>query len=103
LLTTYGQRPIAFASYRLNHLPVIDAQIPAPVSNRFPASCMATAVTVTPHAQVLGDSLLSNLNHIIFYAICKEQQSNRKSLLYCMENGASGSLRDLRDVLARVS
>lgn len=97
LLTAYGQRPVAFAGYPLDHLPVIDAQIPAPVTDRSgvlhgPGRDRNTGAA---HAQVLGHSLLSNLNHTIFYAVYEEQQPDRKSLFDRMENGASGRPREL--------
>ena len=94
LLTAYGESPVAFAGYSLDHLPVIDAQIPAPVTDR--ASVLhgpgRDRNTGASHAQVLGDSLLSNLNHILFHAVYKKQQPHRKSLLGRMENGAGGTL-----------
>jgi hypothetical protein len=94
LLTAYGESPVAFAGYRLEHLAVSDAQIPAPVTDR------SRVLHATGHdrnagaadAQVLGYSLLSNLNHIIFYAVSQKQQPHRKSLLDRMENGAGGTL-----------
>jgi len=75
LLTAYGESAVAFAGYRLDHLPVIDAQIPAPVTDRSrvlhgPGRHRNTGAA---HAQVLGYSLLSNLNHIIFYAVYEKE------------------------------
>ena len=79
LLTAYGQRRVAFAGYRLDHLPVIDAQIPAPVTDRSRVlhGRGRDRDAGAAHAQVLGYSLLSNLNHVIFYAVYEEQQPNR--------------------------
>src|ERR1044071_7699901 len=82
LLTAYGESPVAFAGYLLKHLPVIDAQFPAPVTDRTsvlhgPGRDCNTGAS---HAQVLGDSLLSNLNNILFHAVYKKQQPHRKSL-----------------------
>src|SRR5205085_1667028 len=94
LLTAYGESAVAFAGYRLDHLPIIDAQISAPVTDRSRVlhSRGRDRHTGAAHAQVLGYSLLSNLNHIIFDAVYKEQQPDRKSLLNRMENRASGTL-----------
>src|SRR6185369_1272362 len=94
LLTADGERPVTFASYRLDHLPVIDTQMPTPVTDRSRIlhrsgrDCNSGAA----HAEMLGDSLLSNMNHIVFYAVYKEQQPNGKSLLGRMKNGAGGTL-----------
>src|SRR5215213_785975 len=94
LLTAYGKSSVAFAGYCLEHLAVIDAQIPPPVSDRSRVLHGAghDRNTGAAHTQVLGYSLLRNLNHIILYAVRKEQQPDRKSLLDRMENGASGTL-----------
>jgi hypothetical protein len=94
LLAAYGEIFVAFAGYRLYYLPVVDAQILSLVTDSSRVlhargyDCHAGA----SHTEVLGNSLLRNLNHIIFYAIYKEQQPDRKSLLDRMENGASGAL-----------
>jgi hypothetical protein len=94
LLTAYGESSVAFAGYRLNHLPIIHAQIPAPVTDRSRIlhGRSRDRNTGAAHAQVLGHSLLGNLNHIVFYAVYKEQQPDRKSLFDRMKNGASGTL-----------
>ena len=94
MLTAYGESPVTFAGYRLDHFPIIDAQIPAPVTDRSRVlhGCSRDRNTGAAHAQVLGHSLLGNLNHIVFYAVYKEQQPDRKSLFDLMENGASGTL-----------
>ena len=79
LLTAYGESLVAFAGYHLHHLPIVDTQIPAPVTDR--AHVLHGAGrdrhTGAAHAQVFGDSLLGNLNHLIFNAVCKKQQPDR--------------------------
>jgi len=68
LLAAYGESPVAFAGYLLDHLPIIHAQIPAPVTDRSRVlhGRGRDRNAGAAHAKVLGDSLLRNLNHIIF-------------------------------------
>ena len=83
-----GERAVAFARDCLEHLPITDAQISAPVGDRsrglhrprYDRNAGAT------NAEVLCDPLLSDLNYVVLYAIGKKQQPNRKSLLYDVEN-----------------
>src|SRR5829696_2979299 len=92
-----GERPVAFTGDGLEHLPVSYAQIAAPVtdgSRGLDGPCYDGNARAA-HAEVLGDSLLSNLNHVLFYAIGNQQQPDRKSLLHGMKNGASGAMRNL--------
>src|SRR5215213_5442513 len=106
LVTAYTpQRTVAFARHVLEHSPVIDAQVPAPVRDRSGSlhGPSHDRNTSAPHAEMVSDLLLSNVNQILPRAVVKEKQPDRKSFRHDVENGASGALRDLRDVRACVS
>ena len=99
-----GETFVAFTGHCLKHLPVSDAQIPALVTDRSRGlhvhghHCNACA----PHSEVVGNSLLGNLNHGLFYAIGNQQQPDRKSLFHQVKNGAGGALANLPDVIGGV-
>src|SRR5918993_347707 len=101
----YREGPVAFTGQLLEHLPISDAQIPAPVADRSRSlhvrgddrnACAA-------HAEVVGRSLLSHLNLAVPYAVGKQQQPDCKALLQQVENGACGALGKLRDVLGGIT
>jgi len=92
-----GERHVAFTGDGFEHLPVSYAQIAAPVTDgsRVLDGPGYDGNAGAAHAEVLGDSLLSNLNNAILDAIGNQQQPHCKSLLDGMKNGASGALGDL--------
>lgn len=101
----YCEGPVAFTGHCLEHLPVSDAQIPAPVTDRSRRLHLRgdDRNACAAHAEVVGRSLLSHLDLGLLYAIGKQQQPDRKSLLQEVENGAGVALGKLRDVLGGVT